>query len=91
MSETDVERLMIKLDEVGNRITRLETQVGEMVGIKDRTIINESDLRAIRTNCEKVQAAKQIGRIPWQNLPVTILGGIAMIIIGALLALVLTK
>jgi hypothetical protein len=80
MSTSEVERILAKLEGVGERVASLEATVGNLDakvdkynGLKDRMFQIEGEHKVcvavvehIKSNCQAIQGAKKEKRIKWE-------------------------
>lgn len=91
------------ISHMGERVASLEARVDELDkkidkynGLKDRMTAVEGEKKTceaaileIKSNCRAVQENKTKTRIPWQNIIPSVITGLVMILLGAMMALIL--
>ena len=98
MSTDDITRIMDKLDNLGDRMARVETTVGALDekadrynGLKDRTMSMEGAVAEIKSNCTRIQGEKAAKRAPWVSLLPMILSGVVLILAGVIVDLMFKR
>ena len=92
MSDTEISRIMTKLDLLDEKQEKISIDVVEVkTTLRDYNVLNtkvnahEYAIGLINQRCDTVQAAKRVNAIPWGNVKGQLIGAVIILILGIII------